>query len=87
MTTREPRDDRRAHSLSLTTGGITLIGVLISVGVTVSFGLMADWPIRVAAGVATTVILAAVVKLGTQSGKGPIARFANWMIGVGDERP
>ncbi len=67
-------------SLSLTTGGITLLGVLLSIGVTVGFGVHADWWIKVLVGAATTVLLGVVVKLGSSSGRGPLARMANWMI-------
>jgi hypothetical protein len=66
--------------LSLTTGGITLLGVLLSVGVSVGFGVQGAWWLRVLAGLGTTVVLVLVVKLGTKSGRGPLAR---WIIGSG----
>ena len=66
---------------SLTTGGITLLGVLVSVGATVGFGVSGDWWVRVLAGVGTTVLLTIGVKLGTASGRGPLARAARWVIG------
>ena len=69
------------RSLSLTTGGITLLGVLLSVGVSVAFGIKAEWWIRVIAGVGTTVGLALLVKVATAAGRGPLARIAHWMIG------
>jgi len=72
---------RTSRSLSLTTGGITLLGVLLSIGVTVAMGLSAAWWVRLAAGLATTLALAVVVKVGSASGHGPLARLANWMIG------
>lgn len=78
-------DDRTSTSLSLTTGGITLLGVLLSVGVSVGFGVSGAWWVRVLAGVATTVVLVVVVKAGTSAGRGPIARLARWVIGSGDE--
>ncbi len=74
-------DSSTSRTLTLTTGGITLLGVLVSVGVTVAFGIKADWWIRVLAGVGTTVILIVVVKLGTSAGHGPLARVARWTIG------
>jgi hypothetical protein len=79
-------DGRSSRSLSLTTGGITLLGVLLSIGVTVGFGLGGDPWVRVLAGVGTTVLLAVVVKLGTSAGRGPLAQLANWMIGETEER-
>lgn len=69
-------------SLTLTTGGIMLLGVLLSIGVTVGFGLTGATWVCVAAGLATTVGLGVVVKLGTSSGRGPLARAADWMIGA-----
>lgn len=74
-----------AQSLSLTTGGITLLGVLISVGSTVGFGLGGPWWVRVGAGIGTTLVLGAVVKLGTKSGTGPLARLARWVISSPDD--
>lgn len=79
--------ERTTRSLSLTTGGITLLGVLLSIGVTVGIGISAEWWIRILAGVATTLALSVIVKLGSSAGRGPLARMANWMIGSdGSER-
>lgn len=72
---------RHATALSLTTGGITLLGVLLSIGTTVGLGVSGPWWVRTAAGAGTTLLLAVVVKLGTSSGRGPLARLANWIIG------
>jgi hypothetical protein len=72
-------------TLTLTTGGITLLGVLLSVGVTVGFGINADWWVRVLAGAGTTMLLICVVKLGTSAGRGPLARIARWTIGSGSD--
>jgi VIT1/CCC1 family predicted Fe2+/Mn2+ transporter len=74
--------ERSSRSLSLTTGGITLLGVLLSIGVTVGIGVSGAWWVRVVAGVATTLVLAVVVKVGSRAGRGPLARLANWMIGA-----
>jgi len=79
-------DERTTRTLSLTTGGITLLGVLLSIGVTVGLGINAAWWVRILAGVGTTLALGAVVKLGTSAGRGPLARMANWMIGTGGDR-
>jgi hypothetical protein len=78
---------RSSRTLSLTTGGITLLGVLVSVGATVGLGLSGPWWVRAAAGLATTVLLGAAVKLGTRSGRGPLARLALWMIGHPTDQP
>ncbi len=80
------RGERTARSLSLTTGGLTLLGVLLSIGVTVGIGVSAEWYLRLLAGLGTTITLVVVVKLGTSSGRGPIARLANWVIGHPEDR-
>lgn len=72
---------RTSRSLSLTTGGITLLGVLLSIGVTVGMGLGGAWWVRLIAGLATTVALTVAVKLGSSAGRGPLARLAAWVIG------
>lgn len=74
-------DETSSRALSLTTGGITLLGVLLSIGVTVGMGLSEAWWVRVLAGLATTAALTVVVKLGTRRGRGPLAKLAAWMIG------
>ena len=74
-------DNSNPRSLSLTTGGITLLGILLSMGATVAFGIQGPWWIRVLSGMGTTVGLTVVVKLGTKSGRGPLARLARWVIG------
>lgn len=61
----------------MTTGGIPLLGVLLSIGVTLGLGLGGPWWSRALAGFATTVVLVVVVKLGTSAGRGPLA---NWTI-------
>ena len=91
-----PNPDRRPdpaqtdRSLTLTTGGITLLGVLIGIGVTVGFGIGAAWWISLLAGLGTTLGLVAIVKFGTAAGHGPLARLADWVIGsplANPERP
>lgn len=74
-------------ALTLTTGGITLLGVLLSVGVSVGFGVTGVWWVKVLAGLGTTVLLAAAVKLGTSAGRGPLARLARWIIGERGSSP
>lgn len=77
--------DRSSRSLNLTTGGITLLGVLLSIGITVGFGVNGPWWARVLAGVGVTALLIVVVKLGTSSGRGPLAGLANRIIGSPEE--
>lgn len=79
-------EERTSRTLSLTTGGITLLGVLLSIGVTVGMGIDAAWWVRMLAGLATTLALSVIVKLGSAAGRGPLARMADWMIGTGDSK-
>ena len=74
------------RSLSLTTAGVTLLGVLLGIGVTVGFGVSASLGVRIAAGIGTTIGLIGVVKLATSSGRGPLSLLANWVIGVSSDR-
>ena len=49
-------------------------------------GLDAAWWVRVLVGLATTLMLSVIVKLGSSAGRGPLARIADWMIGTGDSK-
>ena len=72
--------DLSGQSLTLTTGGITLLSVLLGIGVTVGLGIGGAWWVRLAAGIVTTVVLGVAVKLGSKRGRGPLARLARWVI-------
>jgi hypothetical protein len=75
-----------SQHLNLTTGGITLLGVLLSVGATVGFGLSGPWWLRLLSGAGTTMGLLLVVKVGSRSGAGPLARLAGWVISADEEQ-
>ena len=87
----EPAEDngmtrsRSSTSLTLTTGGVTLLGVLLSVGATVGVGIAGAWWVRMLAGAGTTLALALLVKFGSASGRGPLSRMAAWVIGLPDD--
>jgi hypothetical protein len=72
--------DPSGQSLTLTTGGITLVSVLLGIGVTVGLGVTGAWWVRLAAGIVTTMVLCVAVKLGSARGRGPLARLATWVI-------
>lgn len=74
--------DRDQRSVTLTAAGVTLLGVLLSIGVTVGLGVSGPWWVRVASGLASTVALVILVKATTRTGRGPLARLANWTIGA-----
>ena len=71
-------DDRTSRSLSLTTGGITLLGVLLSVSVSVAFGISAVWWVRVLVGLGTIAVLVIGVKFGSAAGR---VRSHGWRAG------
>lgn len=66
--------------LTLQAAGVTLLGVFLSIGVTVAFGVAQAWWIRLLAGVGTTVGLAVCVALlGTRTSL--LVRLADWITG------
>ncbi len=71
-------------ALTLKATGVTLLGVLVSIGVTVALGMSADWWMRALAGAGVTLALAVLVKFGSASRRGPLTRLANWMTGAPD---
>ena len=75
----------RSTRLSLETAGITLIGVIISIGLTVGFGLKTELWIRLIAGAATAGVLIVLVKL-SASEEAALRRAANWITRAGPER-
>lgn len=75
-------EGRTERSLSLTTGGLTLLGVILSIGFTVFFGVSGPLLVRLLSALGAIVTLVAIVKLGTGAGRGPMARLADWVIGA-----
>jgi hypothetical protein len=73
---------RSPEDITLTATGITLLGVLLSVGATVGFGIGGEWWIRLLAGIATSSLLVLVAAWSTSTGRGVVARLANWIIGA-----
>ena len=64
--------------LTLEAAGITLIGVILSIGLTVGFGVNGPVWLKVLAGVATAAVLVAAVKAGSSQTAG-LRRAANWI--------
>ena len=84
----EGKGGRSSEDITLTATGITLLGVLLSVGVTVGFGVGGEWWVRLLAGLATSLLLVLVAAWSTSAGRGVVARLANWIIGArGDRDP
>jgi len=81
-----PGDERtsmeRSTRLTLEAAGITLIGVILSIGLTVGFGLKTELWIRVLAGLGTSVALVVLVKL-SSSEAAALRRAANWITRAG----
>lgn len=79
----EGADDRGASCVPAdreTATGITLLGVLLSTGITLGLGMGGPWWLRVATGLTTTVLLVVLLKASTPSGRGPVARIARWAV-------
>lgn len=74
---------RERERRALRAMGITILGVLFSIGATVGMGLSAHpWWVRLASGVVVAVALGITFKLATRAGsRGPVARAADWITG------
>jgi len=77
---------RSSASITLTAAGVTLLGVLLSIGVTVGLSTSGGLVLRLGLGAGSTVALVVLVKLTTRTGHGPLARLANWTITAPPER-
>jgi hypothetical protein len=69
-----------ARSLELESLGLTLLGVMLSIGVTVAIGVQGPWWKRLLSGIATVVVLLALVGGLARPGRGPLARLARWLM-------
>jgi hypothetical protein len=68
---------------SATALGITLIGVVIGIAVTIVIGISGlDFWERVILGIALTTGILLLIKLLTQKGTGPLSKLARWTVGV-----
>jgi hypothetical protein len=67
------------RKLTLESAGLTLLGIILSIGTTVGFGIRAAWWVRVLGGVASAVLLILVVGFLARPGAGPVARLARWL--------
>lgn len=74
--------DRSSQDVTLTAAGLTLLGVIVSIGVTVGLGIDGAWWLRLGVGVASSAALVALAAWATSTGRGALARFANWVIGA-----
>lgn len=81
MTQGEPdaEPDALSRQRTLQATGLTLIGVLVSIGVTVAFGIDGAWWLRLAVGAGTAAGLIALV--GLVGRRTPIlTRLADWLM-------
>lgn len=76
-----------AEHRTLRSLGLTLIGVVLSISVTVGFGMPGPWWLRLGVAVATTAGLLLLIKLSTNQGsRGPVTRLADWITGESESR-
>ncbi len=71
-------DQLSERRLTLKSLGVTLSALVLSIGVTVGFGVKGEWWLRVIAGVGTTLLLALFVRVGSGE-HGVLTRLANWI--------
>lgn len=74
--------ERSSTDVTLTAAGLTLLGVILSIGVTVGFGVGGPWWVKIGAGAASSVLLVFIASWATSTGRGTLARLANWIIGA-----
>lgn len=72
----------QGSSVTLKAAGITLVGVVLSIGVTVGAGIRGAWWVRLLVGAGVTVAVLVLIKVGSRSERGPLSRLANWVIGA-----
>lgn len=71
-----------AEHRTLRSLGLTLIGVVLSISVSVGFGMSGPWWLRLAVAGATGAGLVVLIKLSTNQGaRGPITKLADWITG------
>jgi hypothetical protein len=74
-------DRERQAGSTLTAVGVTLLGIILSLAVSVGLGIRGTWWLRVGAGAATAILLVVTIKLGTRHGsRGLLARVARWIL-------
>ena len=74
------RPDDSARSLELESLGLTLLGIMLSIGVTVALGVHGPWWKRLSSGIATVLVLLTLVGWLARPGRGPLARLARWLM-------
>lgn len=79
---REQDELGRGAALTLFATSLTLLGVILSIAVTVGFGIRGPWWLRLGLGAFVGVALVAAVKVLSRSRRGPLTRFASWIIGA-----
>jgi hypothetical protein len=71
-------DARR--EIELESVGLTLLGIILSIGVTVALGVRGAWWLRILAGVGTVALLLALFGCLARPGRGPLSRLARWLM-------
>lgn len=79
---REGEELSRSGRLTLQATGVTLLGVILSISLTIAFGIKTAIWIKVLAGFATAVLLVAVVKLSSHE-SAALRRAADWLLRAG----
>ncbi len=72
------RGSSSQQRLTVKSLGITLTALLLSIGVTVAFGIKDDWWVRILAGAGTTIVLAVLIRVGSGE-RGVLTRAGDWI--------
>jgi hypothetical protein len=80
-TTLAVEDERNitSRTMHLESAGLTLIGIMLSIAVTVALGVHGRWWTRVVSGLGTIALLLVFFGYVARPGKGPLTRLARWL--------
>ncbi len=79
MSTDSEQEEVSGRTLELESAGLTMLGIFLSIGVTVALGIRADWWLRVCTGLGAVALLVVLFGYVVRPGQGPVARLARWL--------
>lgn len=77
------RDELGAQTaITLQASALTLLGVILSIAISLALGLPGPWWFRVGTGALVAIVLITGIKILSGSRRGPLTRIANWVLGA-----